>query len=326
MRIFAADDDPIILELLAQFLSIVGQHELVTASCAAEVIEVLAQDNTAQFDCFVLDIQMRGMDGVTLARHIRQIDQYALTPIVMLTALSEKRFIDNAFAAGATDYITKPFDLTELTARIRVIEQLVLSRQTHSAKIFRSATKLKVVDAAENLDLHQPFGLHGIDKVIDYNAMENYTAQLSRSSLFGSTVFAFSLRKPETYCETLGAADFKCLIQDVANVVAASLSGQHFLMSYAGNGTYLCITRSGFHPDVTQLTDGVNLRLSRARIMSNDGAELHPRVSGGAAIRLVWKSGEQIPAALAAALATAQEAATEYERLRTDFFQVGISA
>lgn len=325
MKILAVDDDPIILELLSQFLGAVGPYELGTAGSALAAIDLLAQQDAPVFDAFMLDIQMPGMDGIDLARHIRRLPAYGTAPIVMLTAMSEKRYIDSAFSAGATDYVTKPFDLTELKTRIGVVQQLVQSRKRIPPSL-AATSMLESKAPTDYLDLHEPITLHEIDNVIDIFAMENYVAQLSRGSLFGSTVFAFSLRNPESYFTSLSGAEFRFLIEDVAEVISDTLSDHQFLMTYAGSGTYLCITESGWRPDMPRLTDQVNLHLSRAQIMSNEGDELHPRVSAGAAIRLVWKSGDQILNALSKAQASAEHAAAEYERLKTDFFHVGKSA
>jgi DNA-binding response OmpR family regulator len=326
MKILATDDDPIILELLSEFLDTIGTHDLTAATCAQDAIALLDAADDEPFDCFLLDIQMPGIDGTALARHIRQMHTYATAPIIMLTAMSEKRYIDTAFAAGATDYVTKPFDLTELRARINLAEHQVLSRRSEHGRAFVSPAAQDASAVLDTIDLHAPLDLHDIDNVISCTAMENYVAQLSRSSLFGSTVFAFALRKPETYCETLSPAEFKFLIEDVAEVISDSLDGHQFLMTYAGSGTYLCITESGWRPEMPRLMDAVNLRLSRAQIRSNSGQELYPRVSAGAAIRLVWKSGDQILNTLNTAQASAEEAAIEFERLKTDFFQIGGSA
>ncbi|WP_299028219.1 response regulator [uncultured Sulfitobacter sp.] len=323
MKILAVDDDPIIVELLSQFLTTLGPHELTTAGSGKEALEIVAQHSSAPFDCFMLDIQMPQMDGMELARALRQNISYATTPIVMLTAMSEKRYIDGAFAAGATDYVTKPFDLTELKARINMVEQLVLSRQAKAINRFAASTLLEGAELADSIDMHEPISLHDIDNVIACTAMENYVAQLSRSSLFGSTVFAFTLRKADKYCDNLSGAEFKFLIEDVAEVISDTLSDHQFLMTYAGSGTYLCITESGWRPDMPRLTDSVNLHLNRAQVMSNTGEELHPRVSAGVSIRLVWKSGDQILNALSTAQSSAEDAAEEYERLKTDFFHLG---
>ena len=326
MKILAVDDDPIILELLEQFILAIGAHNLTTAGSAQDAIALLDTPQGADFDCFLLDIQMPGMDGVSLTRQIRRIKHYATAPIVMLTAMSEKRYIDSAFSAGATDYATKPFDLTELKARINMVEHLVMGQKAKAVEGFAANSLLENSGDAEIFDLHEPIDLHDIDNVIACTAMENYVAQLSRNSLFGSTVFAFALRTPDVFCEKLSSAEFKFMIEDVAEVISDSLTGHQFLMTYAGNGTYLCITESGWRPDMAALSDTVNLQLSRAQIMSNDGEELHPRVNAGVAIRLVWKSGDQVLNALGKAQTSAEDAALQHEQLKTDFFQMGKSA
>lgn len=327
MKILATDDDPIILELLEQFLLAIGDHELTTVTGAQDAIAKIAEATADPFDCFLLDIQMPGMDGIALTGQIRRVEQYKTAPIVMLTAMSEKRYIDKAFAAGATDYATKPFDLTELKARINMVEQLVAgSRVGKVGKVFAANNLIDATTGQDQTDVHAPIALNDIDNVISCTAMENYVVQLSRNSLFGSTVFALALRTPDVFCDQLTTPEFKFLIEDVAEIVSDCLTGRQFLMTYAGNGIYLCITESGWRPDMPRLTDAVNLNLSRAQIMCNSGVELHPRVSAGKAIRLVWKSGDQILNALSHAQTSAEDAAAEHERLKTDFFMTGKSA
>lgn len=326
MRILATDDDPIILELVSQFLIAVGDHDVATANSASEALALLSQEDAPQFDCFLNDIQMPLMDGIALARQIRKLPGYGAAPIVMLTAMSEKRYIDEAFAAGASDYVTKPFDITEFKTRINLIEQLVLSRKDTDGQAHSPAIQAKSCHPDDAIDLHAPIELPDIENVITCNAMENYVAQLSRSSLFGSTVFALSLRNPEEYCETLSPSEFRFLLEDVAECISDCLHEHQFLITYAGNGSYLCITESGWRPDMGQLINTVNLHLSRMQIVSNSGNDLYPRMSAGTAIRLVWKSGDQVLNALSKAQTSAEHAAAEFERLKLDFFNKGRSA
>lgn len=326
MRILATDDDPIILELLSQFLIAVGPHEVVTSSSASNSLTLLAQQNSMPFDCFLNDIQMPETDGIELARQIRQIPAYQTTPIVMLTAMSEKRNVDDAFAAGASDYLTKPFDLIEFKSRIGMIEQLVLSRKEPMDNVCADGTSKDYSKLGLRVDLQAPMELSAVDHLIDFRAMENYVAQLSRSSLFGSTVFAFSLRKPAGYYAALSPSEFKSLLKDVAGCISDCLTDHQFLMTYAGNGTYVCITESGWHPDMSALMEAVNLQLNRIEILAHPRLELYPRVSVGVAVRLIWKSGNQILNALNTARHSAENAAVEFERLKTDFFQIGRSA
>ena len=84
---------------------------------AARGEEALALARTAQFDAVLLDINMPGMGGIEVCRTLRKNDSHL--PIVMLTVQEGEDCKVEALDAGADDYITKPFQLRELTARLR---------------------------------------------------------------------------------------------------------------------------------------------------------------------------------------------------------------
>ena len=71
------------------------------------------------FDLIILDIMLPGMDGIEICRRLRKLEQYE--PILMLTAKSEE--IDKVLGLeiGADDYMTKPFSIRELVARVRTV-------------------------------------------------------------------------------------------------------------------------------------------------------------------------------------------------------------
>jgi len=325
MKILAVDDDPIILELLEQFVNSVGNHELTTALSGTEALEIVNSPNSNSFDCFLFDIQMPIMDGIQLTSEIRATTRYADTPILMLTAMSDKRYVDAAFSAGATDYVTKPFEVSGLKARLDLVEGLVQARQSRTRKIFAtqglSAPK-QPQEPSEALELYEPISVYDVDNVIEYMAMENYVAQLSRSRLVGSTTFAFTIRKIEEHYQCMSAFEFFSLISDVAEVISDTLATHQFLMSYAGSGTFVCVTESGWRPNMTELMDAVNLSLSRTELYDNAGQQLYVRVSAGEAIRLIWKSGSSVMEAVAAAHASAEAASLAHEQAQADFWLV----
>lgn len=323
MRILAVDDDLIILELLEQFVDAVGDHDLVTAPSGMAALDVIEGGEAGTFDCFLFDIQMPGMDGIDLTKRLRETARYADTPILMLTAMAEKRYIDNAFAAGATDYVTKPFEVAELKARLTTVEGLIAARQARTAKIFATQTLSEDINTVE---IYEPISVHDVDNVIDYLAMENYVAQLSRQSLFGSTTFAFTIRQIDAFHQGLSAFEFYSLISDVAEVISDTLVGHQFLMSYAGSGTFVCITESGWRPDMQLLMDAINLSLARTELYNNEGQRLQPRVSAGTAVRLVWKSGNTVMEALAAAHASAEEACELHAKSQNNYWDLGQTA
>ena len=114
-RILVADDDRAILQVLDTVLSGDG-YQVVTAEDGETAVELARQDG---FDLIMLDVQMPRLDGLAAARQLRSEPKLADVPIVMLTARTSDRDIEAAFAEGVTDYITKPFAVAQMRARVR---------------------------------------------------------------------------------------------------------------------------------------------------------------------------------------------------------------
>jgi len=114
MKILAVDDDESILSILQILVTRAGYDDFVTARSGGEALELIAKARRP-FEFFLLDIDMPGMDGIEFCDLLRRLPSYADCPIVMLTAMTERKYIDQAYAAGATDYVIKPFDVNDLT-------------------------------------------------------------------------------------------------------------------------------------------------------------------------------------------------------------------
>ena len=127
MKILVVDDDPDFLALFLNVLSRLGFGDVLSAPSGASALEKIAS-LPSPVDCFILDIQMPEMDGIELTRRIRALAAYDETPIIMNTVMSDRKHIDAAFQAGATDYLTKPVDVIEIQARLGVISTLVKER------------------------------------------------------------------------------------------------------------------------------------------------------------------------------------------------------
>ena len=113
-RIYVVDDDPAIANLLFHNLSSSGYCVKQFAS-SGEMLDSLEGDGP---DLVVLDIMMPGPNGLEVARHLRQLGQI---PILMLTVRGEMDTKLAALDLGADDYLTKPFEVSELLARVRAI-------------------------------------------------------------------------------------------------------------------------------------------------------------------------------------------------------------
>ncbi len=112
-RILVIDDDRSLLRALTIALSARG-NEVVVARAAAEGI---AQVSLTTPDVVILDLGLPDMDGLEVCRRIRQWTQ---VPIIVLSAAASEGRKVTALDAGADDYVTKPFGMAELEARLRV--------------------------------------------------------------------------------------------------------------------------------------------------------------------------------------------------------------
>lgn len=115
VRILLAEDDPNLGTLLKEYLNAKG-HETALCTNGQLAYEAFCK---GQFDFLVLDVMMPVKDGFTLAREIRKADKDI--PILFLTAKSMKEDTLEGFTAGADDYMTKPFSMEELLARMNAI-------------------------------------------------------------------------------------------------------------------------------------------------------------------------------------------------------------
>jgi two-component system KDP operon response regulator KdpE len=100
---------------------------------AARGEEALALVRTAHVDAVLLDINMPGIGGIGACRAIRRA--FPTLPILMLTVYGSEDHKVEAFDAGADDYITKPFQLRELTARIRASLRRAKEPEAHETMI-----------------------------------------------------------------------------------------------------------------------------------------------------------------------------------------------
>lgn len=317
MKILAVDDDPIVLEILRQFISASGDHILDTMTSPTQALELLQADQTAQYDCYFLDIQMPVMDGIELTSQIRKLAHLRSVPIVMLTAMSDKAYIDAAFSAGATDYMTKPFDASDLRGRLALLELVAPKTPKPSAGKTVAEQPLAFNDP---IALSDPVPIFEVDHVIEHTAMENYLLQLSRGAIFGSSAFGLAIRDVENMHASLSPFEFHSMVSDVAEVISDTLAPNQFHMTYSGNGVFICVADRSWTPVTEKLMDKVNLRLAQTEIYNNTGAQLYIRVSAGEAFRFVWKSGQGVLDTIGKAYDSADQASKKFVERKNDFW------
>ena len=146
MKILVVDDDDVTLSILQLYLAEAGYSD-VTVCASSENALSLIESDSIKYDCFFFDIMMPFIHGVDLCKKVRSINEYDDTPIIMLTALSDNSDIDEAFLVGATDYVTKPFNMADIGARVRIAENLISKRKIHSSD---SSSETQLLNTYQN--------------------------------------------------------------------------------------------------------------------------------------------------------------------------------
>ncbi len=113
MKVLLAEDE----EELSRALVAVLKHEKIETDAVFNGKEALEKASSGSYDCMIFDVMMPVMDGITALKELRAKGN--LTPVIMLTAKSEINDRVEGLDAGADDYLTKPFAMKELLARIR---------------------------------------------------------------------------------------------------------------------------------------------------------------------------------------------------------------
>jgi two-component system response regulator MprA len=114
MRILVADDDPEIVSVVRRGLA----YEGYTVDTASDGSEALAKARDREPDLVILDIMMPGIDGIEVAKRLREGGD---VPILMLTAKGTVADKVTGLESGADDYLVKPFALDELLARVKAL-------------------------------------------------------------------------------------------------------------------------------------------------------------------------------------------------------------
>lgn len=136
MKVLIADDDPVSLLYLRAAVEDWG-YEVTTAKDGNSACAVLQQSDAPMLA--IIDWMMPGMDGIDVCRSVRHGHRDHYTYLIMLTARTEVEFIVEAMNAGADDFISKPFNLEELQARMRAGTRIIELQQELRLKATRDA-------------------------------------------------------------------------------------------------------------------------------------------------------------------------------------------
>lgn len=151
MKILVAEDDAVTRKLLESTLGRLGLDVIAVAdgNAAWNALETLKGKDAPELAVF--DWMMPGLEGIQILRRLRTTPGFELLYVILLTSRTDKEDVAYGLAAGANDYIAKPFDPSELEARVRVGERMVKLQRSLAARVAELEVALAHVQRLQGL-------------------------------------------------------------------------------------------------------------------------------------------------------------------------------
>src|SRR5215472_5372704 len=162
-RLLLVDDAKVNLDILVEGLK--SDHKLSLALNGESALQIAARTPP---DLVLLDIVMPGMDGYEVCRRMRQMPETSEVPIMFLSSLEEVQNKTLGFEAGANDYLTKPFDMLEVKARVR---SLLKAKAYQDAVKEQIASELRVAREIQMGMLPHDFDGLGREYGVEFGAV-----------------------------------------------------------------------------------------------------------------------------------------------------------
>lgn len=252
MRILLVDDDTIFTELMSNRLAELGLDQITIAHSAEDALR-LVEEQRLPFDCYLLDIMLGEMDGIELCRELRKRRDCRAAPIIMITSGVEAPLMERAFKAGATDFMRKPLDHTELVGRIRTAMQLV--ETTRNEKRGRHALQALISFASDfNLiDLTERVCFPDVNGMVDYYQIENHLLRM-QDGLYQMHLFRVRVRDFTALNKRTERAKVMQQLHAISATISQTVTARRFLLAYIGRGRFVCcvIGRHSMVPDMFQ--------------------------------------------------------------------------
>jgi DNA-binding response OmpR family regulator len=151
MRILVAEDDAVTRKVLESTLGRLGLEVIAVpdGNAAWNALETLKGKDAPELA--VLDWMMPGLEGIQILRRLRTTPGFELLYVILLTSRTDKEDVAYGLAAGANDYIAKPFDPSELEARVRVGERMVKLQRSLASRVAELEVALAHVQRLQGL-------------------------------------------------------------------------------------------------------------------------------------------------------------------------------
>lgn len=273
MRILAVDDDPLILDLLAVTLEQCGFSKVTYASCAESAIDLI-HATSVPFDAFLLDIMLPGTSGIELCAQIRGLKSYRVAPIIMITSSKAHDIMAQAFGAGATDFVSKPFDGLELGSRVNMTAML-------SESLFREKLaqhEMLEFSSTTAISFAEPFDIKSSRSGRSLLQLVNELLRMT-DALFAMTLFSIKIESADTLFLDSTPAQFRQSIEMTAASLSNVFSEDSMIFAYVGKGTFVAVAYRRDRINTNVLESEASVALAQTWNAAKTGQQTAPQLT-----------------------------------------------
>lgn len=166
-KIMIVDDEPVNVKVTRKYLELAGYRNFITTSRSMDALDLIRQERPA---LILLDVMMPEISGLEILARMREDHQICCVPTILFTAAASQAIKNDALRLGATDFLAKPVDAIELTARVRNI----LALKAHNDRLERDTLRLQdeVAKRTAELAMNRLEVIHCLARAAEYRDNE----------------------------------------------------------------------------------------------------------------------------------------------------------
>lgn len=271
-NILVVDDDDESREATALILNAGGFEDVVMARSAEDAYALLDlaaddEDEPPRFDVILLDIMMPEIDGIEACARIRTTRRYRDIPILMVSGMRNVESLNQAFVAGAHDYITKPINRMELLARVRSALRLKREldrRRARESELRSDNRELRLTSAPDYFD--------EVTKLPSRSAFQ-LLVQIAADADRPCGLIALLVDELGLYRSEMGDDATHALIVSASTAVSAVAAPLNWALCSYGDGLFLILAPGADRDAMERIADAARANIAALHLPHGNSAE-----------------------------------------------------